>query len=134
LYKFKLHFSYMTLSNNDWRCMHLLYECWTDPPENCHLNVKKLPKTFFWQKLSFFSTKLPESQCWTKWWDSGVTNICMRWTLWRLDPFYINLTVFPNLHSRVHFCDFMGQVFYIYLLKNHKTCKGPHIDYYFLRL
>ena len=35
-----------------------------DPPENWHLTVKKLPKTwhFFqknWQKLSFFSTKLP---------------------------------------------------------------------------
>ena len=35
-----------------------------DPPENCHLTVKKWPKTwhFFqknWQKLSFFSTKLP---------------------------------------------------------------------------
>ena len=35
-----------------------------DPPENYHLNVKKIPKTwhFFqknWQKLSFFSTKLP---------------------------------------------------------------------------
>ena len=31
----------------------------SDPPENCHLNVKKLPKTLHlfqknWQKLSFF--------------------------------------------------------------------------------
>jgi len=36
----------------------------TNPAENCHLTVKKLPKTwhFFkknWQKFSFFSTKLP---------------------------------------------------------------------------
>ena len=34
-----------------------------DPPENCHLTVKKLPKTwlFFFncQKFSFFSKKLP---------------------------------------------------------------------------
>ena len=35
-----------------------------DPPENCQLNVKKLPKTWHFskkncQKLSFFSTKLP---------------------------------------------------------------------------
>ena len=41
----------------------------SDPPENCHLNVKKLPKTwhFFqknWQKLSFFppTSTYPEKE------------------------------------------------------------------------
>ena len=32
----------------------------SDPPENCHLNVKKLPKTgpFFPEKIVIFSKKL----------------------------------------------------------------------------
>ena len=38
-------------------------ECQPDPPENCHLNVQKLPKTWLFflncQNLSFFSKKLP---------------------------------------------------------------------------
>ena len=31
----------------------------SDPPENCHLTVKKLPKTWHLKKLTNFSTKLP---------------------------------------------------------------------------
>ena len=43
--------------------------CKADPPENWHLTVKKLPKTwhFFqknWQKFSFFSKKLPLAIFW----------------------------------------------------------------------
>ena len=46
--------------------MITLLECEFEPdtPENCHLNVKKLPKTWhifkkIFQKLSFFPQKMP---------------------------------------------------------------------------
>ena len=52
-----------------WRvlCARAVWRLWrvsTWPSGNCNLNVKKLPKTWHfcqknWQKLSFFSTKLP---------------------------------------------------------------------------
>jgi len=43
--------------------------CWADPLENCHLTVKKSPKTYFFQKNwhkfhYFFSTKLPLASFW----------------------------------------------------------------------
>ena len=59
-----------------------------DPPENCQLNVKKLPKnlTFFSTKLSFFIEKcqvlgnfkknsignFPEGQMYTSWMTSHI--------------------------------------------------------------
>ena len=44
--------------------------CQPDPPENCHLNVKKLPKklTFFSKKLYFFFQKNCQWQFFGKKW------------------------------------------------------------------
>ena len=53
------------LSTNICQKMSVLKVYWHDPPKNCHLTVKKLPKTWHFfkkncQKFSFFSKKLPK--------------------------------------------------------------------------
>ena len=41
----------------DSRTCQGIYEYISDPPENCHLNVKKLPKAIFFQKIAIFFSK-----------------------------------------------------------------------------
>ena len=87
--------------------------CESDPPENCHLNVKKL--TFFekdWQKLSFFAIAnffekktifvnfFEKMSIFTfKWQFSGVSGVNEHNNKWQMVVMFVVLVTEPRLRQ-----------------------------------